>query len=129
MQGICYNPQSKDIYWKTVVCYKGSCMNQEIQVILEQLIGAFRPERAKGIDAVIQIELIGEGSYVMTIRDQKLDLKPGKAAGARITLQAMTSDLQEIFLHKLDPAAAFFQGRLTVSGDMGLALKLPGLFQ
>jgi putative sterol carrier protein len=109
---------------------KGFSMNQEeIQKILGGLNGAFRPERAKGIDTVIQIEMIGEGDYVMTIHDQKLGFAPGKASTARITLRATSHDLEAIFQRKLDPATAFFQGRLTVSGDMGLAMQLPGLFQ
>lgn len=102
--------------------------DDQLAGILEGLNKAFIPERAKGIDAVIQIEITGEGAYVLTIREQSIRLAEGKVAGARLTLKANRADLMAIFQRKLDPTAAFFQGRLTVQGDMGLAMQLPGLF-
>jgi len=108
----------------------GTSMNdEEIQQVFTSLNASFSPERARGIDTVIQIEVIGEGDYNITIRDQKISFAVGKAPGARLTLRGKSHDLIDIFHRKLDPATAFFQGKLSVKGDTGLALKLPGLFQ
>lgn len=101
---------------------------EEIQKVFESLNGSFAPERAKGIDAVIQIKMVGEGDYYLTIRGQKLTFTAGIASGARLTLLATSNDLIAIFQRKLDPTTAFFQGRLTIQGDMDLAMQLPGLF-
>jgi putative sterol carrier protein len=101
----------------------------DIQQVFEGLNATFVPERAKGMNVIIQIEVIGEGDYNLSIRDQKLSLKTGKVPGARLTLRATSGDLEAIFQRKLDPTAAFFQGKLTVQGDMGLAMRLPGLFK
>jgi len=103
--------------------------NEDIQQVYSSLKQAFIPERAKGIDAVIQIDAVGGGEYFLTIRDQKLELAFGKATAARLTLRATSDDLLAIFQRKLDPTTAFFQGRLNVQGDMSLAMQLPGLFQ
>ncbi len=102
--------------------------NDDIQRIFDSLSTKFHPERAMGISGDIQVEIIGEGDYYLSIRDQKISFATGKIPGALVTLRATSSDLEAIFMRKLDPTAAFFQGRLTVQGDMGLAMKLPGLF-
>jgi putative sterol carrier protein len=108
----------------------GQTMNtDDIQRVFTGLNQTFLPERAKGLNAIIQVEVIGEGDYNLTIRDQKLSFAPGKVSGARLTLRATSIDLEAIFQRKLDPTAAFFQGKLTVQGDMGLAMQLPGLFK
>jgi putative sterol carrier protein len=101
---------------------------EELTRVLEGLNTAFIPERAKGLDAVIQIEITGEGDYTLLIRDEKISFQAGKTPGARLTLKANVADLVAIFQRKLDPTTAFFQGRLSVQGDVGLAMKLPGLF-
>jgi putative sterol carrier protein len=102
---------------------------EDIQRVFTSLNQTFLPERAKGLNVTIQVEVIGEGDYNLTIRDEKLSFAPGKVNGAHLTLRATSSDLDAIFQRKLNPTAAFFQGKLTVQGDMGLAMKLPGLFK
>lgn len=105
-------------------------MNQEdVEKIFADLNKAFIPERAKGMNVVVVVELLDENAYTLTIRDQKLDFSMGKTPGARLTLKATANDFLAIFQRKLDPTAAFFQGRLIVQGDMSLAMKLPGLFK
>ena len=103
--------------------------DETLQKIQEELSAGFIPERAKGIDATIGVELTDGGSYSLLIRDQKLVISAGKPAATRITLRASSSDLAAIFQRKLDPASAFFQGRLIVEGDMSFALQLPGFFR
>lgn len=100
----------------------------DFQKVVDSLNQSFKPERAKGLNAVIQVEVTGSGDYILTIQDQKLAFTSGKATAPRLTLRANSSDLEAIFTRKLDPTAAFFQGKLVVQGDMGLAMQLPGLF-
>ena len=100
----------------------------DFQKVVDSLNQSFKPERAKGLNAVIQVEVIGSGDFILTIQDQKLEFTSGKAADPRLTLRASSADLEAIFTRKLDPTTAFFQGKLVVQGDMGLAMQLPGLF-
>jgi putative sterol carrier protein len=101
----------------------------DLKNVWDGLQESFHPERAKGIDAEIQMEIEGEGEYYLVIREQKLSAETGKAPNPRLTLKAKQEDLVAIFEGKLDPSTAFFQGRLNVKGDMSLALKLVSFFK
>jgi putative sterol carrier protein len=46
---------------------------------------------------------------------------------AQCTLSTTTDDLEALLRGKLDPMAAFGEGRLRVSGDMSVAMKLGDL--
>ncbi|MGI9396194.1 MAG: SCP2 sterol-binding domain-containing protein, partial [Paracoccaceae bacterium] len=43
---------------------------------------------------------------------------------AEVTLRANTETFQDILAGDLDPASAFMSGRLTIDGDMGVAMQL-----
>ena len=43
---------------------------------------------------------------------------------AEVTLRANTATFQDILAGDLDPASAFMSGRLTIDGDMGVAMQL-----
>ncbi len=43
---------------------------------------------------------------------------------ADVTLKADADTFQEIFDGELNPTSAFMTGKLTIDGDMGLAMKL-----
>jgi putative sterol carrier protein len=92
---------------------------------------AFLPEKAAGVDAVIQYCLTGEesGDFIITIRDGKCTVQEGKAQAARLTLTADGTELRDIFLGKVDGMMAFMQGKLKLAGDMNLAMRLTSLFK
>ena len=92
---------------------------------------AFIPEKAAGIDAAIQLKLTGGQSadWVATIKDAKCTLTQGTAPAAKLTVSADSADFIKIFSGQLDGMQAFMQGKLKVTGDMSLAMKLMGLFK
>lgn len=102
---------------------------EELKNVWAGLQGSFHSERAKGIDAEIQMEVEDEGEYYLVIREQKLTAETGKAPNPRLSLKAKKEDLVAIFEGKLDPSTAFFQGRLNIKGDMSLALQLISFFK
>lgn len=102
---------------------------EELKDVWSGLQASFHPERARGIDAEVQMEIEEEGEYYLVIREQKLTAETGKAPNPRLTMKAKKEDLFAIFQGEMDPSAAFFQGKLHVKGDMGLALKLISLFK
>jgi putative sterol carrier protein len=61
----------------------------------------------------------GEGSIVM-------DSDGARAADddTDVTLSADADTFESILAGDLDPTAAFMSGRLSVDGDMGMAMKL-----
>jgi putative sterol carrier protein len=73
-----------------------------------------------------------EGSVKLVIEDEgvvRIDAA-GASAGdgdADCTLTASADTFRELLDGDLDPTGAFMSGRLTVDGDMGLAMRLASL--
>lgn len=103
----------------------------ESESIFEQLKNAFQAEKAAGINAAIQLKLSGDqaGEYFVKIKDKAISGGKGVVEKPRITLSASTKDLADIFLGRLDPMSAYFQGKLVIQGDLGFAMQLAGLFK
>jgi putative sterol carrier protein len=90
---------------------------------------AAAPDQAaklKGINAVIQVALTGEGGgdYYITIEDGMLSTAKGKAASPKLTVTQALSNWRAINAGTLNPQMAFMTGKVKISGDMGLAMKL-----
>ncbi len=92
---------------------------------------AVMPEKAAGVDAVIQYRLTGAeaGDYIITIKDAKCTVTDGIAPNPKMTLTADATDFMNIILGKMDPMMAFMQGKVKISGDMNLAMKVMSLFK
>lgn len=106
--------------------------NVTIQQLMDAMPGAFVPENAAGIDAVVHFSLSGEkgGEWTVIIRDQKLAVTKGEPVESpTLTLLADGQDVLDIFSGKLDPTRAFMLGKLRVKGNFSLALKLTNLFR
>lgn len=72
-----------------------------------------------GFDGAAKFVIEGEGSIVV-------DASGARAADddADVTLSADADTFESILAGDLDPTAAFMSGRLSVDGDMGMAMKL-----
>ncbi|RXV63953.1 sterol carrier family protein [Roseovarius sp. A46] len=72
-----------------------------------------------GFDGSAKFVIEGEGSIVM-------DSDGARAAeeDTDVTLSADADTFESILAGDLDPTAAFMSGRLSVDGDMGMAMKL-----
>ena len=92
---------------------------------------AFKPETAEGVDAVIQYRLTGEeaGDYIVTIRDGKCTVKEGIAENPTMTMTADAKDFGDVLLGRANGMQYFMQGKLKLSGDLNLAMKLTSFFK
>ncbi len=108
-------------------------MSEEITVkkLMERMPKAFRPEKAEGVDTILQYHLTGEegGDWIVTIKDGKCVVEDGIAENANMTLTADAQDYKEIFTGKSNAMQAFMQGKLKLSGDLMQAMKLPEYFK
>jgi putative sterol carrier protein len=89
----------------------------------------FDPEKAAGLSAVVQLEISGGngGEWVLTIKDQKLEVTEGKADNPNMTLIMKDKDYVNLVTGRLSGQKAFMTGKLTFKGDMNLGLKLQDL--
>ena len=92
---------------------------------------AFMPEKAAGVDAIIQYHLTGEegGDWVINIKDGVCKVSEGIAENPKMTLTADGREFGDILLGKMDGMAAFMQGKLILKGDLNLAMKLTSFFK
>lgn len=101
-----------------------------IETLLKKVPERFLPQKAAGIDAVIQVVVTGEGGgeWTATIRDQKLVVETGRATFPRITASADARDVLDIANGRLDPMQAYMSGKVHMTGDLLFAMRLAGLF-
>lgn len=104
--------------------------NISIQDAFEKLPSAFQPEQAKGISAVVQFLISGQGGgeWGVTIKDGTCNVVAGKVTAPTLTVAADASLFPELISGKQNGVMAFMQGKLRIQGDVSLAQKLLGLF-
>jgi putative sterol carrier protein len=102
-----------------------------VQQLIENHEKAFQPEKAVGVDAVIQYHLTGEegGDWIITIKDGACKVATGVAQNPKMSLTADAHEFRDVLLGKIDGMAAFMQGKLKLSGDLNLAMKLTSFFK
>ena len=94
---------------------------------LEKVLPArFNADKSAGIDVVAQLNITGTdgGSWVVTIRDQKLQVTEGVTPSPTVTIQMSKNDFMDIVNGKLGAESAFLTGKVHFDGSLSLALKL-----
>jgi putative sterol carrier protein len=74
---------------------------------------------AADFDGTAKFEIPGEGSIMMDNSGARVGDGP-----ADVTMTADAETFREIFEGELNPTSAFMTGKLSVDGDMGMAMKL-----
>ena len=103
-----------------------------ISQLMEKMPGAFIPEKAQGVDAVIHFKFTGAeaGDWNATIKDGKCAVAQGvPQLKPTMTLTADSSDYVKIFTGELDGMKAFMEGKIKLGGDLNLAMKLMQMFK
>ena len=97
----------------------------------DQLSSKFRADKAAGVNATIQYEITGDqsGTWHAVIKDGTCTVTSGAAANPNLTLTMSAQDWLDMTGGKLSGQMAFMSGKLKLKGDMGLAMKVGGLFQ
>ncbi len=92
---------------------------------------AFLPQKAAGLEAVIQYHLSGEqaGDYIITIKDDNCSVSQGIADNSTMTLTADGTYFGHVLLGKEDGMKGFMTGKLKLAGDLNLVMKLTSLFK
>jgi putative sterol carrier protein len=99
--------------------------------LMSKMPKAFLPEKAPGLDAVIQFKFSGAeaGDWFATIKNDKCTVEQGVFPTPKMTLSAESADYVKIFTGELDGMQAFMGGKLKLAGDLNLAMKLMTMFK
>jgi putative sterol carrier protein len=102
-----------------------------VQQLIDNHPKAFMPDKAVGVNAVIQYVLTGDegGEWIVTIKDGACSVAPGKADAPNMTLTADANDFRDVLLGKVNGMQYFMQGKLKLAGDLNLAMKLTTFFK
>lgn len=104
--------------------FKSSALFKEIAKRLDE-DGSNIVKKMKG---VFQFKVKGpggkEGVWIVDVKNGNGAVKFGGTDKADTTITMSDADLLDLMSGKLNPQTAFFQGKLKIGGNMGLAMKL-----
>ncbi|MFH2103239.1 MAG: SCP2 sterol-binding domain-containing protein [Chloroflexota bacterium] len=102
-----------------------------VKELMSKMPKAFLPEKAVGVDAVIQFKFTGEeaGDWYATVKDGACSVEQGAHPNPKMTLSSDSGDYVKIFTGEVDGMQAFMQGKLKLAGDLNLAMKLMSMFK
>jgi len=94
--------------------------------IINSMPGQINLEKAKGVQALVQFSISGEGGgdWGVTVDDGKVTVVPGQLAKPQLIIKAKASDAVNLLHGNLNPIGAFMTGKVKIIGDMALAMKL-----
>jgi putative sterol carrier protein len=92
---------------------------------------AFLPEKAAGLEAIVQYHLTGDegGDFIIQIGDDKCSVSEGVAEDPVMTMTADGIYFRNVLLGKEDGMKGFMEGKLQLAGDLNLAMKLTSFFK
>ena len=95
----------------------------------EALPKRFNPAKATGVDVIVQLSVTGPegGDWIVTIKDQKLEIKEGIHPSPTLSLKMREKDYLDMINHKLSAENAFMTGKFQFKGNIILAMKLRDL--
>ena len=96
------------------------------QFLTEVLPCRFKPANAGDFDVVAQLNLTGPngGNWVLTLKNKSLKITEGPHASPTLTLTLSDNDFMDLINGKTSTTHAFFSGKIHLSGNLLLALKL-----
>jgi putative sterol carrier protein len=99
--------------------------------LMSKMPSAFVPEKAQGLDVTLQFKFTGSepGDWYATIKDGKVEVQQGAHPSPKMTLTADSDDYIKLFTGQLDPMQAFMAGKLKLTGDLNLAMKMTQFFK
>ena len=101
-----------------------------IAELFEQMPSVFNPAAAAGMNKTFQWNITGDeaGVWAFKINNGQGEVIPGGVEKPDVTFTISDKDWLAMTEGKLDGMNAFMTGKLKVSGDMMLAMKLQNLF-
>ena len=101
-----------------------------VKEYFDTLPSRFVASAAKGVDAVFQFELSGDGggTYHVVVKDGSMSVNEGAAEKPTATLVMGAENYVKMANGDLNGAMAFMKGQLKVTGNVMLAQKMQAIF-
>ena len=101
-----------------------------VREIMMKIPDYFKPEKAKGVMAVVQCVFSGKqaSNWVIKIENQTCQVEEGVVGDPDITIKADGEVGVKLLTGKMDPMRAMLLGKVKVSGDLAFGMKLIKLF-
>ena len=90
-----------------------------MSTVVDAAVAALNEKLAGGFSGLAKVVISGEGTIML----DGAGARAGDEA-ADVTLTADAETFQGILAGEVNPTAAFMMGKLSVDGDMGLAMQL-----
>ena len=96
------------------------------ELMTETIKTSFIPEKAEGVDTVIQLKLTGAqaSDWYLIVKDQKCESTEGIHPDPKMTMTVDSEDYIKMAIGEMDATMAFLRGKVKVTGDMSVALKM-----
>jgi putative sterol carrier protein len=103
---------------------------ESVQEILKGVSG-IESEKIQGINGVMLFDATGEGGgrWTLTLTDDGVTLEEGETTTPDVTFSMDAQDFIDIANGELNAISAFMQGRVKVTGNMALAMRLQTLLE
>ena len=103
---------------------------EDMRLLLRGMAAAFNSKAAGDLKATIQFEVTGKqaGDWFLSVENGKCAYHEGKANSPTLTIKTPSEVWLAIANKELEGQQAFMDGKYTASGDMGLLMRLRGLF-
>jgi putative sterol carrier protein len=104
--------------------------SEEIKSIFPEMVNRLIPEKAEGVNVVIQFDLSGDngGLYWVKIAEGVAESGDGAIDNPSMTLRARADDWFAVSTGQLNAMSAFMSGKIKIQGDMGIAMKMQTMF-
>jgi putative sterol carrier protein len=102
----------------------------DLKEIFEKMPAAFVPDKAANVNATVQLELTGEGAsdWALKIANGAISITEGRADAPNLTLTMAADDYVALSRGEINPMNLFIAGKITLQGDMTLAMKFQEMF-
>jgi len=105
-------------------------MVDTIQEYFDTLDTRFNAQAAGDLDALFQFELSGDNAvnYNVHVNQGGITVAKGEHESPTVTLKMKTDNYLKLVNGKLDGRLAFMTGKLKVTGNVAVAMKMEKLF-
>lgn len=100
------------------------------QEYFDTLDGRFVASASKGVDAVYQFELSGDGggTWHVIVSDGAMEVKEGAHASPSSTVTAKAADYVKIANNEMNGLRAVMTRKMRIAGNLVLARKMQNMF-